>query len=132
MEGTYRAELENDGSCLLLTIDAAERLRLRVAIPWVQITEAVSQEIRARFTHGNIAIHFVGCEHLQPFDRIIGVPGEVRRQNHVRQATQRRIGRQRLALEDIERGTADPSSTQSVRQGRGVDECSTRSIDHDR
>ena len=60
MEGTYRAELENDGSCLLLTIDAAERLRLRVAIPWVQITEAVSQEIRARFAHGNISIHFVG------------------------------------------------------------------------
>ena len=60
MEGTYRAELENDGNSLLLTVDAAERLRLKIAIPWEQITEAVSQEIRARFTHDNIAIHFVG------------------------------------------------------------------------
>jgi len=61
MEGTYRAELENDGNSLLLTVDAADRLRLRVAIPWEQITEAVAQEIRARFTQGNIAIHFVGA-----------------------------------------------------------------------
>jgi hypothetical protein len=60
MEGTYRAELENDGNCLLLTVDAADRLRLKVAIPWEQITKAVSQEIRARFTQGNIAIHFIG------------------------------------------------------------------------
>lgn len=60
MDGTYRTELENDGNSLVVTVDAADRLRLRIAIPWEQITEAVAQEIRARFAKGEIAIHFVG------------------------------------------------------------------------
>ena len=60
MEGTYRTELENDGNSLLVTVDATDRLRLRLAIPWDQITEAVAQEIRARFARGDVAIHFVG------------------------------------------------------------------------
>jgi hypothetical protein len=60
MEGTYRTELENDGNSLLVVVDAADRLRLKLAIPWDQITEAVAQEIRARFARGDVAIHFVG------------------------------------------------------------------------
>jgi hypothetical protein len=62
MEGTYRTELENDGTSLLVTVSAADRLRLRLAIPWNQITEAVAQEIRARLSGGDVAIHFVGSE----------------------------------------------------------------------
>jgi hypothetical protein len=60
MEGTYRTELENDGSSLLVTVEAADRLRLRIAVPWDRISEAVAQEIRARFAKGEVAIHFVG------------------------------------------------------------------------
>jgi hypothetical protein len=60
MEGTYRTELENDGDSLLVTVAASDRLRLKIAIAWEQITEAVAQEIRARFSKGEIAIHFVG------------------------------------------------------------------------
>jgi hypothetical protein len=60
MEGTYRTELENDGSSLIVTVEAADRLRLKIALPWDRITEAVAQEIRARFTSGDIALHFVG------------------------------------------------------------------------
>jgi hypothetical protein len=60
MEGTYRTELENDGDSLLVTVEAADRLRLKIAIAWEQITEAVASEIRARFSKGDIAIHFVG------------------------------------------------------------------------
>jgi hypothetical protein len=61
MEGTYRSELENDGTSLLILVDAADRMRLKLAIPWDQISEAVSQEVRARFTRGDVAIHFVGA-----------------------------------------------------------------------
>ena len=60
MEGTYRTELENDGSSLIVTVEAADRLRLKIALPWDKITEAVAQEIRARFTQGEVALHFVG------------------------------------------------------------------------
>ena len=60
MEGTYRSELENDGTSLLVMVDAADRLRLKLAIPWDQISEAVAQELRARFVQGDVAIHFVG------------------------------------------------------------------------
>lgn len=60
MEGTYRTELENDGDSLLVTVEASDRLRLKIAIAWDQITEAVAQEIRARFSKGEVAIHFVG------------------------------------------------------------------------
>ena len=60
MEGTYRTELENDGNSLLVTVEASDRLRLKIAIAWEQITEAVAQEIRARFSKGEVAIHFVG------------------------------------------------------------------------
>jgi hypothetical protein len=60
MEGTYRTELENDGNSLVVVVDAADRLRLKLAIPWDHITAAVAQEIRARFARGDIAIHFVG------------------------------------------------------------------------
>ena len=67
MEGTYRTELENDGSSLLVTVDAADRLRLKLAIPWDQITEAVAQEVRARFATGDVAIHFVGSRDAMRF-----------------------------------------------------------------
>ena len=60
MEGTYRTELENDGDSLLVTVEASDRLRLKIAIAWEKITEAVAQEIRARFSKGEVAIHFVG------------------------------------------------------------------------
>lgn len=60
MEGTYRTELENDGSSLIVTVEAADRLRLKIALPWERITEAVAQEIRARFASGDVALHFVG------------------------------------------------------------------------
>jgi len=60
MEGTYRTELENDGSNLIVTVEATDRLRLKIALPWNKITEAVSQEVRARFTQGEVALHFIG------------------------------------------------------------------------
>lgn len=59
MEGTYRTELENDGTSLLVMVNATDRLRLKLAIPWQQITAAVAQEIRARLDKGDVAIHFV-------------------------------------------------------------------------
>jgi hypothetical protein len=60
MEGTYRTELENDGTSLLVMVNATDRLRLKLAIPWEQIIAAVAQEIRARVDNGDVAIHFVG------------------------------------------------------------------------
>jgi uncharacterized protein (DUF58 family) len=64
MDGTYHTELENDGSSLLVTVESADRLHLRLAIPWEQITEAVSQEVRARFVKGEVATHFVGSPRI--------------------------------------------------------------------
>jgi hypothetical protein len=61
MEGTYRTELENDGTSLLVMVNATDRLRLKLAIPWEQITAAVAQEIRARVDKGDVALHFVGA-----------------------------------------------------------------------
>jgi hypothetical protein len=61
MEGTYRTELENDGSALIVTVEAADRLRFRIALPWEQITAAVAQEIRARFTKEEVALYFIGA-----------------------------------------------------------------------
>jgi hypothetical protein len=61
MEGTYRTELENDGTSLLVMVNATDRLRLKLAIPWEQITAAVAQEVRARVDKGDVALHFVGA-----------------------------------------------------------------------
>ena len=60
MEGTYHTEVENDGSNLVLVVHAGDALRLRLAVPWSRISEAVAREIRARFSGGAIAIHFIG------------------------------------------------------------------------
>lgn len=60
MEGTYHTELENDGTNLVIMVNATNVLGLKIAIPWHRITEAVAPEVRARFVKDEIAIHFIG------------------------------------------------------------------------
>ena len=56
----------------------------------------------------------------------------VRADEHVRQIPERALGRQRLLLEDVERGAAQPPGAQRVDERRLVDDVAARDVDDDR
>ena len=61
--------------------------------------------------------------------RFRGGGAEVRSENKIGRLAQRRIGRQRFFLEDIESGGRDVATAQGFDQGRLLDQATARTVD---
>ena len=74
----------------------------------------------------------VGHQRLQPGDRLVGVPGGVRGEDQVGGVAQRRVRRQRLGFEHVERGAGNRPRRQRLGQCGGIDQGTACGVDDHR
>src|SRR5262249_49252530 len=70
-----------------------------------------------------------GCLALEVLNRLLGVEGCVRRQDHIAERSERMLRGRGLRHEDVERSPGDPTLAQRLEQRVLVDERAARGVD---